>query len=158
MGRRVGDRTGPALAVAALLVLSALAGCGAGTGEADVESVRMTDAEVLACTELVAEGTVLRVTPGAEPDRVSVRMAVDRYLKGERGDRLLTFPVDRDEAGEPEVAVGSRLLVSVMLRPRGYTFVHQGEDIARTRQWVDRALPRSRTLRCGEQEYEWRQS
>lgn len=89
---------------------------------------------------------------------MSVRMEVDRYLKGERADRRLTFPVDRDEEGEPEMAVGSRLLVSVMLRPAGYTFVRQGEDIAPAREWMERALPRSRTLRCGEQEYEWRQS
>ncbi|MFE0625799.1 hypothetical protein ACFW3D_02385 [Streptomyces sp. NPDC058864] len=154
----MGRGTGPALAVAALLVLAALSGCAAGTGGADVGSVRQTDAEVLACTELVAEGTVLRVTPTEGPDRVSVRMEVDRYLKGEREDRRLTFPVDRDEEGDPELAVGSRLLVRVMLRPRGYTFVHQGEDIALAREWVRRALPRSRELRCGEQEYEWRQS
>lgn len=154
----MGRRTGPALTAAALLALAALAGCGAGTGETGSESVRSTDAEVLACTELVAEGTVLRVTPAEGPDRVSVRMEVDRYLKGERADRRLTFPVDRDEEGEPEMAVGSRLLVSVMLRPAGYTFVRQGEDIAPAREWMERALPRSRTLRCGEQEYEWRQS
>ncbi|MFF3252091.1 hypothetical protein ACFYWP_14060 [Actinacidiphila glaucinigra] len=151
----MGRRTGPALAAAALL---ALAGCGTGGGEAESDSVRSTDAEVLACTELVAEGTVLRVTPGEGPDRVSLRMEVDRYLKGGRGDRRLTFPVDRDEDGEPEMAVGSRVLVRVGLRPWGPTFVHQGEDIALTREWVERALPRSRTLRCGEQEYEWRQS
>lgn len=59
----MGRRTGPALTAAALL---ALAGCGTGTGETDSESVRSTDAEVLACTELVAEGTVLRVTPGRD--------------------------------------------------------------------------------------------
>ncbi|MFG2305516.1 hypothetical protein [Actinacidiphila glaucinigra] len=157
----MGRRTGPALAAAALLALAALAalaGCGTGGGEAESDSVRSTDAEVLACTELVAEGTVLRVTPGEGPDRVSLRMEVDRYLKGGRGDRRLTFPVDRDEEGEPEMAVGSRVLVRVGLRPWGPTFVHQGEDIALTREWVERALPRSRTLRCGEQEYEWRQS
>ncbi|MFI8183740.1 hypothetical protein OG539_16920 [Actinacidiphila glaucinigra] len=151
----MGRRTGPALAVAALL---ALAGCGTGSGEAEADSVRSTDAEVLACTELVAEGTVLRVTPGEGPDRVSLRMEVDRYLKGERGDRRLTLSVDRDEEGEPELAVGSRVLVRVGLRPWRSTFVHQGEDIALTREWVRRALPRSRSLRCGEQEYEWRQS
>ncbi|MET9879215.1 hypothetical protein ABZZ36_32005 [Actinacidiphila glaucinigra] len=154
----MGRRTGPALAVAALLALAALAGCGTGGGEAESDSVRSTDAEVLACTELVAEGTVLRVTPGEAADRVSVRMEVDRYLKGGRGERRLTFPVDRDEEGEPAMAVGSRVLIRVGLRPWGSTFVHQGEDIARTREWVERALPRSRSLRCGEQEYEWRQS
>lgn len=154
----MGNRTGPAVTAAALLALAALAGCGAGSGEPEAESVRLTDAEVLACTELVAEGTVLRVTPAEGPDRVSVRMEVDRYLKGERGDRRLTFAADRDEEGEPEMAVGSRLLVRVMQRPRGETFVHQGDDIAAEREWVERALPRSRTLRCGELEYDWRQS
>jgi hypothetical protein len=157
----MGNSTGTAGTAAALLALAVLAvGCGADA-DADAgsgtDSVRMTDAELLACAELVAEGTVLRVTPGEGPDRVRVELEVDRYLKGDRGTRRLTFPVDYDEEGERPVTAGSRLLVNVM-QPGGDTAVYQGEDIDRAREWMEKALPRSRALRCGEREYEREES
>ncbi|MGW3241660.1 hypothetical protein [Streptomyces sp. NPDC001070] len=55
------------------------------------------------------------------------------------------------------MAAGSRLLVNLM-RPGGDTAVYQGEDIDRARDWMERALPRARALRCGEQEHEREES
>ncbi|MET9497255.1 hypothetical protein [Streptomyces sp. NPDC006552] len=101
----------------------------------------------VACSRLIAEGTVVAVErlPGTGQDRITLR--VDRYLKPESGGaRTLTFPVDHDARPRPKA--GDRPLIAIPAgggRPRTWV---TGADRERLRATVLTALPGSRGVRC----------
>ncbi|WP_193433298.1 hypothetical protein, partial [Streptomyces luteocolor] len=82
-----------------------------GGGDADADQ---SPEGFVACSRLIAEGTVTEVTPipGAERDRVTIR--VTDHLKPTTGPATLTFPMLHDV--DPRLKKGDRTLITI---PRG---------------------------------------
>ncbi|MFI6334558.1 hypothetical protein [Streptomyces sp. NPDC050535] len=101
----------------------------------------------LACSRLVAEGTVARVeqVPGATRD--SVTLDVSRYYKPDRGKGRITFLMD-ENAG-PRLRTGDHVLVAIPRDQASPDIWITGErEIARDRTSIEQALPDSRALDC----------
>ncbi|MFE1439008.1 hypothetical protein [Streptomyces sp. NPDC058739] len=101
----------------------------------------------LACARLVAEGDVTAVdpVPGTARDRVTLR--VTRYLKPDKGRAVVTFVMDRDS--DPRLRVGDHALVSIPSGSAAPDVWSVGDqDVARSRAWIDEALPQSRAMAC----------
>lgn len=101
----------------------------------------------LACSRLVAEGTVAEVepVPGVAQDRIT--LDVDRYYKPDKGKDQVTFVMDEDV--DPRLHEGDHVLVGI---PRNSAspdvWSTRQKDIARDRAWILKALPQSRGLAC----------
>ncbi|MET9729373.1 hypothetical protein ABZZ79_01530 [Streptomyces sp. NPDC006458] len=101
----------------------------------------------LACARLVAEGDVTAVdpVPGAAQDRVTLR--VTRHIKPDKGRAVVTFVMDRD--ADPRLREGDHALVSIPSGSASPDVWSVGDgDVARSRAWIDEALPRSRAMAC----------
>ncbi|MEU7060333.1 hypothetical protein [Streptomyces sp. NPDC046197] len=103
----------------------------------------------LACARLVAEGDVTDVVrvPGTGQDRVTLRVTRSYKPAGERGDEkgVVAFTMD-----DPlDFGRGAHLLVGIPRHADSPDVWIVGEqDIAPQRQWIEQALPRSRSLTC----------
>jgi len=127
-----------------------------GAGSDDSGSAAQADSKAvsalgspayIACSRLIAEGTVAEVQrlPGEERDRIT--LDVDRSYKPAKAQEQVTFVMD--EAAEPRLHQGQHVLVAfrqhVAMPDRWVT----GEkEIAREREGILRALPRARGLPC----------
>lgn len=101
----------------------------------------------VACSRVIAEGTVVKVEqiPGTAQDRITLR--VTRYLKPETGGaRTLTFPMDHDAL--PRLKAGDRPLISIAKGEREPDNWALGEDRTSLRTMVTEALPGSHAIRC----------
>ncbi|WP_327345752.1 hypothetical protein [Streptomyces europaeiscabiei] len=93
----------------------------------------------VSCARLIVEGTVSEVEPvtGAQQDRITVE--VDRWIKPDKGDDRIVFPMDRD--ADPRLKQGDHVLVGIphdSAQPDIWTT--KEADIARDRAWIEEAL------------------
>ncbi|QDY76750.1 hypothetical protein FQU76_09615 [Streptomyces qinzhouensis] len=100
---------------------------------------------LVACSELIVEGTVARVEKGPA-DLLTVTLDVDTYLKPRRGPgrERIALPVEV----APEATVGTRMLVAMSRFGPEESFYYTGDDIAHGRAWVDEGLPQAEGLDC----------
>ncbi|MFE1953886.1 MULTISPECIES: hypothetical protein [Streptomyces] len=110
------------------------------------EDAKRTPEGFVACSALIAEGTVLRVdpVPGTRQDRITLR--VTRYFKPETGARTVTFPMDRDVL--PRLKPGDRPLISIPVGSREPDNWALGKDRTPLRTMVVEALPGAKNLPC----------
>ncbi|KFF96489.1 hypothetical protein IQ62_35425 [Streptomyces scabiei] len=93
----------------------------------------------VSCARLIVEGTVTEVEPvtGAQQDRITVE--VDRWIKPDKGDDRIVFPMDHDV--DPRLKQGDHVLVGI---PRDSAqpdiWTTKEADIARDRAWIEEAL------------------
>ncbi|GAA1900356.1 hypothetical protein GCM10009716_07730 [Streptomyces sodiiphilus] len=162
--RRRWAMAGVAAAAAAGVVLAGLFWDGAEGGSGS-PGAALSPAGRLACTEIIAEGTVVETAEPAD-GLVEVTLRVDRYHKPESGEPLLTFSLPEDElAAGPTAAddwAGSRALVLLpqdegalgeVFReggpaPDGDTPGGSGDALVWGRAMVDASLEESRGLPC----------
>lgn len=122
---------------------------GQKSGAADADAgTRFGSPYYLACTRLVAEGTVTSVERLPDGVQLSISVDVIRYFKqDEERPEHLTYVVE-DTFGRGLVK-GDRVLFGV---PKGDGVPDHwvvGEDaVARERAWIEASLPESRKLTC----------
>ncbi|MFF4354282.1 hypothetical protein [Streptomyces sp. NPDC001530] len=150
-----------AAAVAAMVVgmgwLIAQGGMGGGddtasSAKADSGDNKNADSSLsapgyIACSRLIAEGTVTEVepVPGTAQDRIT--LDVDRYYKPAKGKDQVTFVMDRDV--DPRLRKDDHVLVGIPRNSASPDIWTTGEkDIARERAWILKALPRAQGVRC----------
>ena len=102
----------------------------------------------VACSRLMVEGTVDRVSPepGGKGDRIT--LTVIRYYKPASGPGKVTFRMDRDI--DPHLRKGDHTLITV---PKGGNHPDNwatGKEIKSLRDMIVKALPGSRGLECGQ--------
>ncbi|MEU5315651.1 hypothetical protein AB0G67_02790 [Streptomyces sp. NPDC021056] len=124
-------------------------GAGAQKSEADVDAgTRFGSPHYLACTRLVAEGTVTSVERLVDGVQLRISVDVNRYFKQdeERPEHLVYVVEDTFARG---LVKGDRVLFGV---PKGDAVPDHwvvGEDaVARERAWIEASLPESRKLTC----------
>ncbi|MFF5963313.1 hypothetical protein ACFY64_06130 [Streptomyces collinus] len=151
--------------------------CGLGTaaglimrdgdsGPAD-GSASLSEEGVLACASYVAEGRVTQAGPvNGGGDRFRVALDVDRYYKpADGGESRLVFTTSEPDAAS-YYTVGSRMLVLVPSHegeaPTAYRAGDRATDETENvptpaedqlewgRAWVEKALPKSKALKCTE--------
>ncbi|MFF2362269.1 hypothetical protein ACFVU0_06055 [Streptomyces sp. NPDC058122] len=101
----------------------------------------------IACSRLIAEGTVTKVAavPGTEQDRIT--LDVFHYYKPATGEKEVTFLMDRDV--DPRLRRGDEVLVAIQRHASTPDIWTTGEQqIARDRSWIVKALPESRGMTC----------
>lgn len=101
----------------------------------------------VACARLIVEGTVKRVEPipGAAQDRIV--LDVSRYYKPTRGEKQITFVMNVDV--DPRLRPGDRTLIGIAKGEAVPDIWSTGaKDIAKDREWIERALPRAEGMRC----------
>lgn len=128
---------------------NASTGASTGAGDSTGDSASLSAPGYLACTRLVAEGTVAEVeqVPGTGQDRIT--LDVDRYYKPDKGKAEIAFVTDAD--ADPRLHRGDHVLIGIPLHGESAVVQAVGEkDIARERAWITEALPASRGLRCEE--------
>ncbi|MFD7789959.1 hypothetical protein [Streptomyces sp. NPDC059759] len=162
--RRRGAFAVGAGALAAAAVASLVVGMGwlvaqGGAGAKDAASADSKGADTggsllsapgyLACSRLVAEGTVARVSrePGTGQDRIT--LDVYHYYKPAKGEKEITFLMEKDVF--PRLHQGEEVLVGIPRGAAGPDIWTTGDEaIARERSWIVKALPESRGMKCGE--------
>lgn len=125
-------------------------------------SAKLTPEGIVACSEAVAEGTVLRVEPLGGDGRFRVVMDVDRYYKPRGGKPELSFTTEGAETTS-YYRTGAKMLVVVSRFPaEGPETFREGDPAPAAaggaghardaldwgRQWVERALPGAKDLPC----------
>ncbi|MFE5028138.1 hypothetical protein ACFRAO_33705 [Streptomyces sp. NPDC056656] len=118
----------------------------AKTGGAGQENADLTPEGFVACSRLMVEGTVDRVTPepGGKGDRIT--LTVIRYYKPATGPVTVRFRMDRDI--DPHLKKGDRTLITI---PKGGYHPDNwatGKAIKPLRDMIVKALPGSRGLKC----------
>jgi ferric-dicitrate binding protein FerR (iron transport regulator) len=119
----------------------------ADSGDAKGAESSLSAPGYLACSRLIAEGTVAEVEPvtGTGQDRIT--LDVDRYYKPDKGKDQVTFVMDEDV--DPRLHKGDHVLVGI---PRNSAspdiWSTREKDIAHDRAWILKALPQSRGLAC----------
>ena len=139
------------LMLAAIVVAGALAGCyDQDRGGKPLHAPATFDPSLpgwVACSKLIVEGDVVRVTDGPSPGRMLIELAVDRWVKPASGPKTATMET-ADIAAEgvyERWEPGTHLFLQVDLDPDALPN-WQFED--RTIRKIERALPESRTLEC----------
>jgi hypothetical protein len=115
-------------------------------GGAGHEGADLTPEGFVACSRLMVEGTVDRVTPepGGKGDRIT--LTVIRSYKPAPGPGKITFRMDRDI--DPHLKRGDRTLITI---PKGGNHPDNwatGKEIKPLRDMIVKALPGSRGLKC----------
>ncbi|MFI7007500.1 hypothetical protein [Streptomyces sp. NPDC050145] len=125
---------------------SSLSSADKAAGAKAGEDAKRSPEGFVACSALIAEGTVTRVdpVPGTRQDRITLR--VTRYFKPETGARTVTFPMDRDVL--PRLKPGDRPLISIPVGSREPDNWALGEDRTPLRTMVVEALPGAKNLPC----------
>ncbi|MGW7083757.1 hypothetical protein ACWGH2_09695 [Streptomyces sp. NPDC054871] len=101
----------------------------------------------VACARLIVEGTVRRVEPipGGVQDRIV--LDVSRYYKPSKGEKQITFVMNVDV--DPRLRPGDRTLIGIAKGEATPDIWSTGaKDIAKDREWIERALPRAEGMRC----------
>ncbi|MFE2556872.1 hypothetical protein OG361_15055 [Streptomyces sp. NBC_00090] len=122
--------TGTGLAASAALLLTLL---WAPWDPAPAETARLSESGIVACSELIVEGTVSSVRSD-ELGRLRVRLRVDRYLKPESGPEESEFLVSREDSRAYKM--GERVLVSVSRFENEEPLLFVGEEIEPTWEWM----------------------
>ncbi|MFF0141647.1 hypothetical protein ACFYRN_34920 [Streptomyces sp. NPDC005227] len=148
-----------AAAVASLVVgmgwLVAQGGAGVNDAASDAKSDQgdgggsLSAPGYIACSRLIAEGTVARVSqePGTGQDRIT--LDVYHYYKPAKGEKEVSFLMERNV--DPRLHKGDEVLVGIPRDAAGPDIWTTGDEaIARERSWIVKALPESRGLKCGE--------
>ncbi|MFF1683874.1 MULTISPECIES: hypothetical protein [unclassified Streptomyces] len=107
----------------------------------------LTPEGFVACSRLMVEGTVDRVTPepGGKGDRIT--LIVTRYYKPASGSGKVMFLMDRDV--EPRLKPGDHTLITIPNRSNHPDNWATGKEIKPLRDMIVKALPGSRGLECG---------
>ncbi|MET7738956.1 hypothetical protein [Streptomyces sp. NPDC005385] len=103
----------------------------------------------IACSRLIAEGTVARVSqePGTGQDRIT--LDVYHYYKPAKGEKEVSFLMERNV--DPRLHQGDEVLVGIPRDAAGPDIWTTGDEaIARERSWIVKALPESRGMECAE--------
>ncbi|PAZ12406.1 hypothetical protein CLM62_29900 [Streptomyces sp. SA15] len=130
-----------------------------GDAEDSAAEARLTDEGIIACSSVVAEGTVARVEPLDEGEEFRVVLDVDRYYKPESGKPQLTFT---SEGAKGYYRAGARMLVVVSRLPAEGPETYRADDPVPSedapgqardalewgRQWIEKALPGAVGLEC----------
>jgi hypothetical protein len=101
----------------------------------------------IACSRLLAEGTVTKVlpVPGTTQDRIT--LDVYHYYKPAKGEKEVTFLMDRDS--RPRLYRGDEVLVGIQQHAVTPDIWTTGEEnIARDRSWIVKALPEAQAMKC----------
>ncbi|MFS4093092.1 hypothetical protein [Streptomyces sp. AF1A] len=109
---------------------------------------RPSDPErVLACSQLVVEGTVARVEPWKQSPWRRITLTVIRSYKPARGPARVSFLLDAGATPAPRA--GQHVLVRVGRGERGASRWDVGDGrVAADRAWIEQALPGSRHVGC----------
>lgn len=129
----------------------ALAACLAGVAllwqiaqpSADGEA-KPTEEGIVACSLVVADGTVIRTEPAGE--NVRVVLEVDRYLKPDDGPRETGFTVPKNEIGL--FGRGTAVVVSVSAFPDEPPLYFLGKERGEAWKWLTDALEGSEDITC----------
>ncbi|MEV6018336.1 hypothetical protein [Streptomyces sp. NPDC051997] len=154
----VGAGTLAAAAVASMVVGLGWMAAQGGTNSADAKSADGAKADsgsrgslsapgYIACSRLIAEGTVTGVAavPGTARDRIT--LDVYHSYKPATGGKKVTFLMDRNVV--PRLHRGDEVLVGIPRHASTPDIWTVGEQaIARERSWIVKALPQARGLRC----------
>ncbi|QYX83257.1 hypothetical protein K1J60_28970 [Streptomyces akebiae] len=111
------------------------------------KSALLTPEGYVACARTIVEGTVTEVepVPGAEQDRITVE--VDRWIKPDKGEDRIVFPMSHDV--DPRLEEGDHVLLGF---PRDSAqpdiWTTKAAEIARERAWIEAALPDSKRIAC----------
>ncbi|MEV1019223.1 hypothetical protein [Streptomyces sp. NPDC050264] len=111
------------------------------------ENADLSPEGFVACSRVIAEGTVVKVEqlPGTGRDRVTLR--VTRYLKPESGGaKTLTFLMNHDV--DPRLKTGDRPLITIPVGGAQPDNWSTGKDSERLRAMVLEALPGSHAITC----------
>lgn len=137
--------------LAAILVAAAVAGCSdQGTRGKPLHAPATFDPSLpgwVACSKLIVEGDVVRVSDAGSPGRMVIELAVDRWIKPRSGPKTATIET-ADIAAEgvyERWEPGTHLFLQVDLDPDALPNWQFSE---RTIRQIDRALPESRALEC----------
>lgn len=104
-------------------------------------------AQYLACARLVAEGTVVAVTPAPGGNGDSVTLRVSRSYRPDHSQAEVRFLLG--PGTEPRPRAGDHVLVGLPRAGASPDLWAVGdEEVARGRAWIVKALPGSRTLTC----------
>ena len=111
------------------------------------DSASLTREGYVACARVIVEGTVTEVEPvtGAAQDRITVE--VDRWIKPDKGEEHITFPMDHDV--DPRLRQGDHVLVGIpgdSAQPDIWTT--KEAEIARDRAWIEAALSATGVPTC----------
>lgn len=123
------------------------AGGKADSSSGDAKGASVSAPGYLACARLVVEGTVADVEPMAGHDESRITLDVSRYYKPAKGADEVNFVV-ADEI-RPRLSKGQHALITIMRDEPGPDHWTVGEQpIAHERQWILKALPESKGIKC----------
>ncbi|QIB45798.1 hypothetical protein [Streptomyces aureoverticillatus] len=100
----------------------------------------------VACMRLVVEGTVRSVEPQPGGTRDRITLDVSRRYKPAKGPERITFPMNADV--DPRLRTGDRVLLGFDKGEATPDLWSTGKQLARDREWIEKALPGSRGLKC----------
>ncbi|MEU0832775.1 hypothetical protein [Streptomyces sp. NPDC005969] len=147
--RRSRMRRGPLALAASVVVLVCALGVGvlwrAAQPAGEGGDAKLTESGMVACARTIADGSVTRTEEAG--GSVRVVLAVERYLKPERGGPAeMEFLVSRDEAGY--FRPGERMVVSISRFAGEGVQSYTGADREAAWEWMSAVLPESRSLGC----------
>ncbi|MFJ6459964.1 hypothetical protein ACIQM0_02680 [Streptomyces sp. NPDC091387] len=105
---------------------------------------KLTREGIVACSLVVAEGSVIRTEPAGENARVVLE--VDRYLKPDDGPRETEFTVPKGESGMFDR--GTAVVVAVSTFQGEPPLYFLGKERAEAWEWLTAAREGSRDLTC----------
>ncbi|MET9404956.1 hypothetical protein ABZX90_04065 [Streptomyces sp. NPDC002935] len=120
----------------------------ASSGDAKADSANAFSAPgYIACSRLIAEGTVAEVLPVPGTDQSRITLDVYHYYKPAKGEKEVTFLMDRNVV--PRLRQGDEVLVGIQQHAATPDIWTTGEKkIARDRSWIVKALPAARGMKC----------
>ncbi|MFE4691168.1 hypothetical protein ACFRH6_14055 [Streptomyces sp. NPDC056749] len=129
----------------------ALAACLAGVAvmwqvaqPAAESEAKLTEEGIVACSRVVADGSVIRTEPAGE--NVRVVLEVDRYLKPDDGPRETEFTVPKAEIGL--FGRGAAVVVSVSAFEGEPPLYFLGKERGEAWKWLAAAREGSRKMSC----------
>ncbi|MFD3412443.1 hypothetical protein [Streptomyces cyaneofuscatus] len=141
-------RRGVLVLAASAAVLAGAAGAGLAwmaAHPADGGAAKLTEAGIVSCARVIADGTVTAVEPAGA--RLRVVLTADRFLKPDApGTDRVEFLIPRNEAaGFPP---GASMVVSVSRFEDEPVMGFTGGGRAEAWEWMAAALPESRSTPC----------
>ncbi|WP_156727671.1 hypothetical protein [Streptomyces apocyni] len=145
--------------IRALVVAAAFAGVfifimnglGQGPGEdRDDTGGKTHPATWIACSKVMAEGTVDSVRDAPQNDRVILTLNVSKWLKPATGDELAEFTItDPAKLGYEASKPGQHVLLVIENRPGGWvSYYTDSRQIEGARTSIERALPEAEGRTC----------
>ncbi|MVO84485.1 hypothetical protein GPA10_06770 [Streptomyces sp. p1417] len=110
------------------------------------EGAKRSPEGYVACSRLIAEGTVqsVELLPDGTQDRIT--LDVSRYYKPAEGKEQVTFVMD--VSVDPRLRTGDRVLVAIPEGEASPDLWSTGARLAEDRAWIEKALPRARGTQC----------